>query len=165
MTMWWCILSKQRCYHRGSNWGSSTRGTALTRFVFIGCCDSGNNPDSNACRIYFDVSISEPPSKIEPGLVMWWSNNIHEDTHTYIINTLRFLYIREYYNAHTVQLYMRELPLYTQYPTPTHLLYALVLRAGVHFCYTHASHGINLNVLKYTPSPVIDYYWRCSFHV
>ena len=49
-----------RCYHLGSNWGSSTRGTALTRYVFIGCCDSGNNPDSNACRIYSDVSISEP---------------------------------------------------------------------------------------------------------
>ncbi len=38
-------------YHRGSNCGSSTRGTAHTRYVFIGCCESGNNPDSNACRI------------------------------------------------------------------------------------------------------------------
>lgn len=65
-----CLLrTLPLCYHRGSNWGSSTRGTALTRYVFIGCYDSGNNPDSNACR--FKVCLN--PSKTEPGLVMWWS--------------------------------------------------------------------------------------------
>jgi hypothetical protein len=60
-------------YHRGSNWGSSTRGTALTRYVFIGCCDSGNNPDSNACRNSLGLKYIWTPLKIEPGLVMWWS--------------------------------------------------------------------------------------------
>jgi len=63
---------KQRYYHRGSNWGSSTRGTALTRYVFIGCCDSGNNPDSNACQNIWRKYIWTP-LKIGPGLVMWWS--------------------------------------------------------------------------------------------
>jgi len=61
-------------YHRGSNWGSSTRGTALTRYVFIGCCDSGNNPDSNACQNTWRKYIWTP-LKIGPGLVMWWSMN------------------------------------------------------------------------------------------
>jgi len=70
MNTWFLSSSYQPlCYHRGSNWGSSTRGTALTRYVFIGCYDSGNNPDSNACR--FKVCLN--PSKTEPGLVMWWS--------------------------------------------------------------------------------------------
>jgi hypothetical protein len=64
----------QKYYHRGSNWGSSTRGTALTRYVFIGCCDSGNNPDSNACQNTWRKYIWTP-LKIGPGLVMWWSMN------------------------------------------------------------------------------------------
>jgi len=71
MNIWFFsfFTTSSKCYHRGSNWGSSTRGTALTRYVFIGCYDSGNNPDSNACR--FKVCLN--PSKTEPGLVMWWS--------------------------------------------------------------------------------------------
>ena len=70
-----CVqLKTNKYYHRGSNWGSSTRGTALTRYVVIGCYDSGNNPDSNACRIYTkQFKYIWTPLKIEPGLVMWWS--------------------------------------------------------------------------------------------
>ena len=56
------------CYHRGSNWGSSTRGTALTRYVYIECYDSGNNSDSNACRSYMDYSTSEPLLRWNPVL-------------------------------------------------------------------------------------------------
>ena len=42
--------------------------------MFIGCCDSGNNPDSNACRItLLWRKYIWTPLKIEPGLVMWWS--------------------------------------------------------------------------------------------
>lgn len=67
------LMIVRKCYHRGSNWGSSTRGTALTRYVFIGCCDSGNNPDSNAWRITYWRKYIWTPLKIEPGLVMWWS--------------------------------------------------------------------------------------------
>jgi len=55
--------------HLGSNWGSSTRGTALTRFVFIGCYDNGNNPDGNACRNNW-LKYIWTPLKIGHGLVV-----------------------------------------------------------------------------------------------
>jgi len=50
---------------RGSNWGFSTRGTTFTRRVYIGCCESGNNPDSNACREFSHIRISEPLSRLK----------------------------------------------------------------------------------------------------
>jgi hypothetical protein len=80
------------CYHRGSNWGFSTRGTALTRYVFIECYDSGNNSDSNACRspplsvvihTANDLSTSEPLLRWNPVL------SLDEITHESAADQLR----------------------------------------------------------------------------
>ena len=68
--------------HRGSNWGFSTRGTALTRYVFIECYDSGNNSDSNACRsCKMDSSTSEPLLRWKPVLSFDEISKIYLKTH------------------------------------------------------------------------------------
>ncbi len=75
-------------YHRGSNCGSSTRGTAHTRYVFIGCCDSGNNPDSNACQIYWRKYIWTP---LRWKLVLSCDEVIPYIYHTHAIHTIHFI--------------------------------------------------------------------------
>ena len=85
-------------YHRGSNCGSSTRGTAHTRYVFIGCCDSGNNPDSNACQIYWRKYIWTP---LRWKLVL----SCDEVTDIYILYTLYNSLYPAAYKVFTLHIY------------------------------------------------------------